>query len=87
MQNSAGDFQQDEYSTTWKHKTQGPLTLLLSGNYIPEPEISYSFFVPATTSRASQKAAHFHRFDFSSQPCLLCDSGHQEGFTAALLKS
>lgn len=75
MQNSAGDFQQDEYSTTWKHKTQGPLTLLLSGNYIPEPQLSYSFFVPATTSQASQKAAHFQRFGFNSQPCFFAIRG------------
>lgn len=46
-----------------------PLTLLLSGNYIPGPKLSYSLFVPATPSRASQKAAHFPRFGFNSQPC------------------
>lgn len=69
MQNSKGDFQQDEYSTTWKHKTQGPLTLLLSGHYISEPKLSYSFFVPATISRASQKAAHFNKFGFNFQSC------------------
>ena len=39
MLNNKSDFQQDEYSATWKHKTQGPLTLLLFGNYISETKL------------------------------------------------
>lgn len=66
MLNSKSAFQQDEYSATWKHKTQGPLTQLFFGNYISETKLNHS----VTINCASQKARHFFQklCSFNFQP-------------------
>lgn len=54
MQNTKSAFQQDEHSASWKHKAQGPLTLLLFVNYTSETKPSCSNCA-VTIHCASQK--------------------------------
>lgn len=84
MLTSRSAFQPGEYSATWRHTAQGPLTVLLS--HVSETDVNRSD-CSVTINCASQKGRHFsEKLFFYCQPGSLYFRASGE-FTTASLKS